>query len=345
VRALQRLVVSVTVAGGLAFGSFLSAGAQPQERLLYLRGAAYPTSLLSPELPLAETIKNLDRPRNDDPGLTLESGGVGRREYDDARYQDFLSQAGEATVAGTATLTIWVAPAGLAAGPSADVRALVADCNSFGFGCEELASGSAVVSWTDPIDFVPATVSIPLDPHTFPADRVLKLRLTAETSDGSALWVAYDALETPSSLTIESYTTAMTPVTTTTTTTKPPVTPPPTQAVTPPPTQAVTPPPTQAVTPTPTQAVTPTPTQAGPGETTPNQTTPPLRPAAPIDALVFDLSYGAGTPQPRVDALASAGSALGVAWSTLAESWPWLLALLGMLGGALWRQNRESEQP
>ncbi len=360
--ALQRVATAITLVGSLALGPFLSAGAQTQERFLYLRGAAYPTSLLSSEPPLSETIKNLDRPRNDDPGLTLESGGVGRREFDDARYQDFLTEVGGATIAGTVTLTLWIAPAGLTAGPTSDLRALVADCNGFGFGCEELASGSASVAWTEPIGFVPVTVAISLDSHTFPADRVLKLRITTETSDGSPLWVAYDALETPSSLTIESYSTPTTTVTSTTvtpTTTQPTV--PPTTRVTTTPTvtpstNPATDPATSSVTTDETSPTTsqgpPATDQVGPGSGSgTTATTAPAatvtsggRAAVALDPLVFDLSYGASSPETRGNPLISATSLIGLARSTLLRTWPWTLALLGLVGVVLWRDRHEADQ-
>ncbi|MGF1668782.1 MAG: hypothetical protein ACFCVC_21165 [Acidimicrobiia bacterium] len=340
---LQRAVMSMALAGGLAFGPLLSAGAQTEDRLLYLRGAAYPTSLLSPELPLSETITNLDRPRNDDPGLTLESGGVGRREFDDARYQDFLFRSGGATIIGTVTLSIWVAPAGLAGGPAADLTAMVADCNEFGFGCEELAAGSASIAWTDPIGFVPITVSIPLDSHTFPADRVLKLRLTTETSDDSALWVAYDALETPSSLAFESFTTPTTTTVTTTTTTPPPTSPAthPPGPVTPVPSETTT---TSTVVPATTSTTVTTTTTTIPATTSTTEDDG-ARSAVPLDPLVFELSYGADPSQPRANPVVSAAALFGATRSSISQTWPWLLALVTLLGAALWRHNREETRP
>jgi hypothetical protein len=346
VTILQRVVASIALVGGLAVGPFLSAGAQTEERLLYLRGAAYPTSLLTPELPLSDTVKNLDRPRNDDPGLTLESGGVGRREFDDARHQDFLFRSGGATIAGTATLTIWVAPAGLVAGPTADLRAMVADCNEFGFGCEELASGSAPVAWADPIGFVPVTVSIPLDSHAFPADRVLKLRITTETSDGTALWVAYDALETPSSLALESYTTPTTTTTTTTTVTTTTVTatntPPATSPVTIPPSETTTT--STGVTATTSTTFTTTTSTTVPATTSTTEDDG-AHAAIPLDPLVFDLSYGADTTESRVNPVASAAALFGAARSSISQTWPWLLGLVTLLGAAQWRHNRVGTGP
>src|SRR5690606_25964955 len=110
--------------------------------------------------PEAELLANLDRGRNDDPGLTLESGGSGRREFDDARFQDFLFPADGLSVNGPVTLVLWVAT------PEPDltaiVRARIHDCNEFGFGCADVAVGESAIDFSGATGFAPLEISIPL---------------------------------------------------------------------------------------------------------------------------------------------------------------------------------------
>jgi hypothetical protein len=188
---MSRLTFAATTVAFVGIATF--ANAQAAEPTLFLRGAAYPESVLSPEPPEAEQLANLDRGRNADPGLTLESGGSGRREFDDARFQDFLTPADGMTIVGPISLTIWVAAPEAEPGSSAVLRARIHDCNEFGFGCADVAAGEALVTWAaNSSRFEPIEIPIPLDEHTWAADRTLELRLLVGASSGSPLWVRYD---------------------------------------------------------------------------------------------------------------------------------------------------------
>ncbi len=192
-------------------------GAQAGLEQLYLKGPGHPRSVLDSTIPQWETVTNLDRHRNDDPGLTLQSGGIPVREPDDAKHQAFVFDASEHLMTGPATLVLWVASGNNPVG--GEVVAHLLDCDSFGIQCEVLGRGSADVAAGETGIFSPVTVQMDFEDHEFGPDRTLKLDLTVHMADDLDLLLGYDALATPSAL---SFSTLRSPPPAPTTTIAPP---------------------------------------------------------------------------------------------------------------------------
>ncbi len=215
---MDALIMITTVLSFLGVTQ-VRAGAQAGLEQLYLKGPGHPRSVLDSTIPQSETVTNLDRHRNDDPGLTLQSGGIAVRESDDAKHQAFVFDASEHLIAGPVTLVLWIASGNDLVG--GEVVAHLLDCDSFGIQCEVLGRGSTGVAAGEPGIFSPATVQIDFDHHEFGPDRTLMLDLTAHMSDDLDLWLGYDALDAPSSL---SFSTLRPPPPAPTTTLAPPTT-------------------------------------------------------------------------------------------------------------------------
>ncbi len=216
--AAALMVVMLLVPAGMV-------GASSQR--LYLRGGGIPISVLSGSQPTSSSVRNFDWLRNDDPGVTLRPGGNWSTSSS-TRYQEFFLVADGVHLSGSSSLTVWSAVADFAPDSTGALEAYLLDCSSWGGSCSLLATGSvADDSWNAADEWSERTISFPSVDHTFDGDRMLKVRIVAGAAADVDMWIAYDSVSTPSSLTVdlgsppEPTTTTTTATTTTTTTTVP----------------------------------------------------------------------------------------------------------------------------
>jgi hypothetical protein len=129
------LVVAVTALAVLV-------GAVPalaQTELTYLRGGGVPLSWLDLAEPSNSTVKNFDRARNQDPGLTLETTDQGWAETSSARHQDFAMDASNLRLTGAPSLTIWTAVQDFGNAGQGGIAAHLLSCNRVMNGCNVVA--------------------------------------------------------------------------------------------------------------------------------------------------------------------------------------------------------------
>ncbi|MGF1668784.1 MAG: hypothetical protein ACFCVC_21175, partial [Acidimicrobiia bacterium] len=191
------------------------AGASSQR--LYLRGGGIPISVLSASQPTSSSVRNFDWLRNDDPGVTLRPGGSWNTSSS-TRYQEFFLAVDGVHLSGSGSLTVWSAVADFEADTTGALEAYLLDCNSWGGSCSLLATGSlSNDSWNAADQWSERTISFPAVDHAFGGGRMLKVRIVAGAAAAGDMWIAYDSVSTPSSLTID-LGAAPAPTTTTTTT-------------------------------------------------------------------------------------------------------------------------------
>lgn len=215
-------VVVVAILVGLATAPRSAAA---DSETLYLRGGGVPITALSDGSPTSSTVRNFDWLRNDDPGVTLRKGGSANAGSS-SHYQDFLYDPDGASLSGGATLRVWSAVADFDADATGSLEVFLLDCSALATDCQLITSGSASDDgWSASGDWVERTISFAAANHTFQDNRRLKLRIVVGSAAFGDMWIAYDSVVTPSSLTLDlgsapvTTTTTTSPSTTTTTTT------------------------------------------------------------------------------------------------------------------------------
>jgi hypothetical protein len=212
---IGRRLVAALIAAMLLIPAAV-AGASTQR--LYLRGGGIPISVLSDSQPTSSSVRNFDWLRNDDPGVTLRPGGSWNTSSS-TRYQEFFLSVDGVHLSGGGSLTVWSAVADFEPDTTGALEAYLLDCNSWGGSCSLLATGSlSDDSWNAADQWSERTISFPAVDHAFGSGRMLKVRIVAGASAEDDMWIAYDSVSTPSSLTID-LGAAPAPTTTTTTTT------------------------------------------------------------------------------------------------------------------------------
>jgi len=241
----------------------MASAAQAADTTTYLRGGGIPVTALSTSSPTNSSVKNYDWLRNNDPGVTIRTGGSGWQETSISRYQDFAMSAGGTTIEGAPTLTIYSAVDDFENQNAGALNAYLLDCDRFTVNCSLLSQTSlAANTWGPEGDWVQHSLTFPAFSHTFDADRTLKLRIIVGAGSSDDMWLAYDATATPSALSLPQ---GSPPPTTTSTTSPPPV-----SSTTAPPTTTTT---TKATTTTTESPVTTTTTKPPTTSTTAGSTT------------------------------------------------------------------------
>lgn len=219
----RRLAVWLLVAMMLIPATMAGAASQR----VYLRGGGIPMSALNASQPTSSSVRNFDSLRNDDPGVTIRPGGNWATSSP-TRYQEFSLQVDGVRLSGSSSLTVWSAVEDFEPETTGALEAYLMDCNASGGGCSLLATGSvSAESWNAEDEWSERTISFPAVDHTFAGERLLKVRIVVGNAADEDMWIAYDSVSTPSSLTVdlgpppEPTTTTTTTVATTTTSTEP----------------------------------------------------------------------------------------------------------------------------
>lgn len=153
--------------------------------------------------PQNATLPNYDTDRNADPGLTILRSLQVLESTDPAQRQVWALPADVVEVPATATLSLGVAPAGVAApGAEMHVRAGLYDCDATRTVCLRVVRDTLTVLATTgtftslTFDLSPGVVT-PLA-----AGHRLELRFAAVFTSDVDVWIAYDSADHPSALTL-----------------------------------------------------------------------------------------------------------------------------------------------